>query len=184
MASAGRELDAETQRFISSQRLFFVATAPLAANGHVNVSPKGLDSFRILGPGAVAYLDFVGHGAETMAHVRENGRIVFMFCAFEGKPQIVRVHGRGRVLEPGDAGFTEVRQHFPSAGGVRSIIAAEVTRVARSCGFGVPLFEFSQDRAELPRWVEQKGPQKLEEYQRQHNTASIDGLPGVTGLDK
>ena len=127
-------IDEKLGEFIRSQSLFFVASAPLAAAGHVNLSPKGLDSLRILGPGRVAYLDLVGSGAETLAHVRENGRIVLMFCAFEGPPRIVRLHGDARVVEPGEPEWRELAEKFPDYPSARSVIVVDVSRVADSCG--------------------------------------------------
>src|SRR3984885_2839292 len=126
--------------WLREQHLFFVATAPLSADGHVNCSPKGGDSFRVLGPLEVAYQDYTGSGAETAAHLRENGRIVLMFCAFEGPPKIVRLHGRGRAVMPGDPEFAATRRAFgkPRDLGLRAIIVVEVDRVSDSCGFSVP----------------------------------------------
>ncbi len=165
--------------FIESQRVFFVATAPLDASGHVNVSPKGLDSFRVIGPRDVAYLDYVGSGAETIAHVRENGRITVMFCAFDGPPKIVRLHGRARVVEPGERGFATLRRRFPAEPEARCVVRVSVERVSDSCGYGVPLYSSPEDRSQLARWTEQKGEEGLRAYQREHNARSIDGLPAL-----
>jgi hypothetical protein len=166
--------------FIEAQRMFFVATAPLDAAGHLNLSPKGLDTLRIVDPHTVAYLDFVGSGAETIAHLRQNGRIVLMWCAFAGPPSIVRVHGRGEVVEPQDAEFEALRGRFDTTGvGVRSIVRVAVERVADTCGFGVPLYEYTGQRQQLPRWAEHKGLQGLDQYQRDKNRASLDGLPAL-----
>ena len=161
------------------QRVFFVATAPLAADGHVNCSPKGLDCLRVLGPREVAYLDLTGSGVETVAHVRENGRIVLMFCAFEGPPKIVRLHGRATVLRPGEAAFDALRPGFADHAGVRSIIHVNVTRVSGSCGFGVPRFKPVADRDQLQRYCEGKGEVAMAEYRRKKNARSIDGLPAI-----
>src|ERR671912_285168 len=120
------ELDDALREFIARQHVFFVATAPLAADGHVNVSPKGLDTFRVLGPTTVAYLDLTGSGVETVAHLRENGRVTVMFCAFEGRPRILRLYGRGRCVEPGDAEWATASAGFPALSGVRSVIVVEV----------------------------------------------------------
>jgi predicted pyridoxine 5'-phosphate oxidase superfamily flavin-nucleotide-binding protein len=167
--------------FIEAQRLFFVATAPSGPDGHVNASPKGLDSLRVVDERTVAYLDFVGSGVETIAHLRDNGRIVLMFCAFEGPPKIVRLHGRGEALEPGTPDFEALRPGFPAAvdGSVRSIIRVRVARVSDSCGYAVPLYRFEGDRRQLDDWATKKGPEKLAEYQEKNNAASIDGLPGL-----
>ncbi len=167
------------QAFIERQRLFFVGTAPLDAGGHVNVSPKGLDTLRVLGPSRIAYLDYVGSGAETIAHVRENGRVVVMFCAFDGAPKIVRLHGRGEVVEPQDEAYAALRALFRPAPAGRAIIVVSVERVSDSCGFGVPLYRFDHDRPQMADWADRKGADGLAAYQRQKNAASIDGLPAL-----
>jgi hypothetical protein len=164
-------------QWMGQQRLFFVATAPLAVEGHVNCSPKGGDCFRILDAHTVAYQDLTGSGAETLAHLRENGRIVIMFCAFEGPPQIVRLHGQGRVFTAQDAEFEGMAAHFPPSLGTRSIVRVAVTRVSRSCGYGVPLMAYQRDRNLLAPWAEKKGAAALEAYRQQKNRLSIDGLP-------
>src|SRR5208283_2618012 len=132
-------IDDVARQFIEAQKIFFVASAPFDASGHVNLSPKGLDTFRILGPTAVAYIDFNGSGVETIAHLKENGRIVLMFCAFQGPPNIFRLYGQGRVVEPQEAEYAALAQSFPGSESVRSIIVVELTRVTDSCGYGVPL---------------------------------------------
>jgi Pyridoxamine 5'-phosphate oxidase len=162
--------------FIERQQLFFVATAPLAG-GHVNLSPKGMDSFRVLGPATVAYLDNVGSGNETAAHVLENGRITFMFCAFEGSPLILRLYGTGRSVLPGDAEWSTLAAGFPSRPGIRQIIVAELTRVQSSCGHGVPFYTYTGEREQLVEWAATEGPDKLAAYQLEKNVRSIDGLP-------
>jgi hypothetical protein len=159
--------------------MFFVASAPLDANGHVNLSPKGLDTFRILGPTTVAYLDFNGSGVETIAHLKENGRIVLMFCAFQGPPRILRLHGHGRAVEAHEAGFGELAAHFPAYESVRSVIVVELTRVNDSCGFGVPLFKYEGEREQLLAWARKKGPEGLKTYREEKNRRSLDGLPGL-----
>jgi hypothetical protein len=159
-----------------------VATAPLSADGHVNVSPKGLDTFRVLGPKQVAYLDLTGSGVETVAHLRENGRITIMFCAFSGPPRILRLYGRGRAVEPGDGGWDQLAGLFPEYPGVRSVIVVELERVADSCGYGVPLFEFAGQRTQLSAYAERKGPRGMEAYKRKKNRESIDDLPGLRGV--
>jgi hypothetical protein len=173
-------IDEKLSAFLRAQRMFFVATAP-RAGGHVNLSPKGLDSFAVLGPTSVAYLDFIGSGAETIAHVRENGRITFLFCAFEGPPRIVRLYGRGEALEPGDAGFAELAARFPEYPNTRSVIRAELSRIADSCGYGVPLYEYRGERTQLGDWAERKGPEGLRTYQLERNRESLDGLPALHG---
>ncbi len=172
-------IDADLRAFIEAQKLFFVATAPLSGDGHVNLSPKGLDSLRILGPREIGYVDLTGSGIETLAHLRENGRVVFMFCAFEGKPRILRLHGRGEALEPGDARYAALRGHFPQIPGERALIRVDVQRIADSCGWGVPLYRFEGERDQLVRFAEQIGPEKMAAAKKKWNTKSLDGLPGL-----
>jgi hypothetical protein len=172
-------IDERLATFIRAQHLFFVATAPLAADGLVNLSPKGLASLAILGPRQVAYLDLVGSGAETIAHARENGRIVFMFCAFEGPPRIVRLHGRARAVEPGDSDFAAVSAPFETPPHTRAIIVADVERISDSCGYGVPLMRFEAERDQLTAWAERKGADAVAAYQLENNLASLDGLPAL-----
>lgn len=173
------EIDEELTRFIQAQSMFFVATAPLDPSGHVNLSPKGLDTFRILGSRSVAYLDVFGSGVETIAHLRENGRIVLMFCSFHGTPKVLRLHGQGRAIEPHEPGFAELQAHFPVYEGTRAIIEVEVTRIGDSCGYGVPLLKFEAQRAALPAWCRKRGTEGLNIYRQEKNRRSIDGLPGV-----
>lgn len=172
------EIDAALRAWIAAQHMFFVATAPTGDGGHINCSPKGLDSFRILGPTTVAYLDYIGSGVETIAHVRQNGRILIMFCAFEGAPKIVRLHGRGTILEPNDPGFEAALASFMPQPGVRAIVRIDVARISDSCGFGVPLLRFEGDRAQLVASAVRK-QDRLIPYQREKNRWSIDGLPGL-----
>jgi len=171
----------ELRGFIEEQRMFFVASAPLDGGGHVNVSPKGLDAFRVLGDKRVAYLDLTGSGNETSAHVEENGRITLMFCAFEASPKILRLYGRGRTVLVGADGWDQLASHFEMRPGVRQIIVVDVERVQTSCGFGVPLYEFQGHRDMLPAWAEKKGSEGIERYQREKNVASIDGMPTTLG---
>jgi len=180
MGKVSAEIGERQAVWIEQQHLFFVGTAPLGKDGHVNVSPKGdLRWFRILGPREVAYLDFVGSGAETIAHVRENGRIVVMFCAFDGPPKVLRLHGRAEVLPPGH----ELAARFdPPKHAVRSVIRVDVERVADSCGYGVPLLRFEGKRTHYDRWVEKKVREDaLGGYVAAKNASSIDGLPAVSG---
>jgi hypothetical protein len=172
-------IDEVARKFIEGQRVFFVASAPLDAGGHVNLSPKGLDTFRILGPTTVAYVDFNGSGVETIAHLKENGRIVLMFCAFEGPPNIFRLYGHGRVVEPHEAEFAAVAESFPNHEDARAIIVVELTRVTDSCGYGVPLFKYEGEREQLHAWARHRGPEELKAYRQEKNRRSIDGLPGV-----
>ncbi len=150
--------------FIGRQHVFFVGTAPVSPEGHLNVSPKGLDTFRILGLKSVAYLDLTGSGIETVAHLRDNGRVTLMFCAFEGRPLVVRLYGRGRVVEPGDPEWDGLIGRFPDYPGVRSVVVVEVERVADSCGYAVPLYEFKGERSQLSAFAEKKGPEGMEKY--------------------
>lgn len=152
--------------------------------GHINLSPKGLDTFRVLGANQVAYLDHVGSGAETIAHLKENQRIVMMWCAFEGPPRIVRLHGRGDVLEPQGAEYERLRPLFAQNPAGRAIIRVAVDRISNSCGFGVPLYAFHGERSQLMAWADRKGPDGLKQYQAEKNEASIDGLPAVTWVQR
>jgi hypothetical protein len=166
----------EMAAWIAAQRVFFVGSAPLSAEGHINVSPKGGESFRVLGPLEVAYQDYTGSGAETAAHLRENGRLVIMFCAFEGPPKIVRLHGHGTVWTPDQSRFGELVAHFPPNPGTRAIIHLAVNRVADSCGYSVPFYDFKAHRDSLDRWAEKQGPGKMADYRARKNQHSIDGL--------
>jgi hypothetical protein len=173
------EIDEALRQFMQAQSVFFVATAPLDVRGHLNLSPKGLDTFRILGPRSIAYLDVFGSGVETIAHLRENGRIVVMFCAFQGAPKVLRMHGRGRAVEPQEAEFAALQVHFPVYEGTRAIIEVEVTRISESCGYGVPLLKFEAQRAALPAWCRKRGTEGLKIYRQEKNRRSIDGLQGI-----
>jgi hypothetical protein len=163
--------------FIERQKVFFVATAPLAADGHVNLSPKGLDTFRLLSPSRAAYLDLTGSGNETAAHVAENERITLMFCAFEGSPMILRLYGRGRVVLPGTGAWEELAAGFPEFPNARQIVVVDLDRIQTSCGFGVPQMAFEGERDQLVKWAERKGPAGLAAYRREKNATSVDGLP-------
>ncbi|MBX2851856.1 MAG: pyridoxamine 5'-phosphate oxidase family protein [Phycisphaeraceae bacterium] len=166
--------------FITKQRMFFVATAPLSGEGLINLSPKGLDgTFAIIDKRTVAYLDLTGSGIETLAHLRENGRICIMFNAYEGPPNILRIQGRGEAIEPGQPGFDELAEYFPDLPGVRSIIKVTADRIADSCGFGVPFYEYKGQRDTLTDWAEKKGPEGVTKYQEQKNLKSLDGLAGL-----
>ena len=171
------DISEEQTRWISAQPMFFVAT--VAPNAHVNVSPRGLDTFRVLGPNRVAWLDLTGSGVETIAHLRADGRITLMFCAFEGLPKILRLYGRGEVREPGDEVFEKLRPRFPDLPGERAIVDVSVDRIADSCGFGVPRMDFVGPRDRLLTSAERKGPEKMAEYRALKNARSIDGLPGL-----
>jgi hypothetical protein len=188
MARAYDEIDERLAGWIARQSLFFVGTAPAGEDGHVNVSPKGpIGSLRVLDPRTVAYLDIVGSGAETIAHVRENGRIVVMLCAFAGPPRIVRLHGRGEVIHPAHPEFDELLAlgfHEPEAPEARrAIIRVRLTRVSESCGYGVPLMSYEGERPHsdlsTAKRLRTHGPDALVRYQEQHNLESLDGLPAV-----
>jgi hypothetical protein len=170
--------------FIGRQHVFFVATAPSGPDGHVNLSPKGHDSFRVLGPNRVAYLDLTGSGVETIAHVRDNGRITVMFCAFEGPPRIVRLWGRGTVHPAGSPTFDELAARFPERPGARAVIEVAVERVGDSCGYAVPRYSYEGERSTLDEWAERRGPDGLARYWDDRNAESIDGLPGLAGLSQ
>jgi hypothetical protein len=175
-------IDDDLAAFIARQHMFFVATAPLAADGFVNLSPKGQDTLRILGDRTLAYMDLVGSGIETVAHVRENGRIVLLWCAFEGPPRIVRIHGRAEAFEPGDEGYPALRERFgPPRPNERAILHVEATRIATSCGYGVPLYEYAGERTQLDDWADRKGPEGIKDYVAKNNATSLDGLPGLRG---
>jgi hypothetical protein len=180
MAKTFTTIDARLRAFIEQQKMFFVATAPLRRGGHINLSPKGLEgTFAILDERTVAYLDLTGSGVETIAHLRENGRACIMFCAFEGPPRIVRVHGTGDVIEPEHEEFDALSAHFGDYPGVRAIIRIRANRISDSCGYGVPLYDYRGERDQLQRWAQRKGADGVAEYQRENNTESLDGLPGL-----
>jgi hypothetical protein len=177
-------LEPSLVELIERQKIFFVATAPRADEGRINLSPKGHDTLRVLGPHALAYLDLTGSGIETIAHVRENGRIVIMFCTFEGPPKILRVWGRGTVFEPGDEGHDALAAKLPTRRGARAIVHVSVERVADSCGYSVPLMSYEGEREQLDLWTAKKDDDALVEYRVEKNAASIDGLPGLRSAQR
>ena len=180
MAKTFEGIDEKLGRFLAEQPVFFVATAPTGSDGHINLSPKGLaGTFRILDETTVAYLDITGSGIETVAHLRDNGRIVIMFCAFAGPPRIVRLHGRGTVVLPGDTEWEELAARFPPEHGTRSVIKVALERVSDSCGFGVPFMTYDKERGQLAEWAARKTEEELAEYRARKNVVSIDGLPGL-----
>lgn len=179
MGKIHENIDSVLQSWIEKQKIFFVATAPLSADGHVNVSPKGLDSFRILSSTQVAYQDLTGSGIETIAHINENKRIVIMFCAFEGPPKIVRLYGKGEVILPEHEQFHFFEEKFPKHKSTRAYINIALTRIQDSCGYGVPLYDFKSDRDVLTKWAEAKGDEGILEYRALKNKESIDGLPAL-----
>jgi hypothetical protein len=166
--------------WIEAQHLFFVATAPLDGDGHLNLSPRGTPgTFVVVDDHTVAWLDLTGSGVETIAHLRENGRIVVMFCALEGPPQIVRLHGAGRVVLPADTEWGSLAVNFADKRGARAIIVVDVSRVSDSCGFAIPRFAFVDDRDLLDRWTDNHDDQAIIDYQATRNAQSIDGLPAL-----
>jgi hypothetical protein len=181
------EIDEQLTGWIGRQPLFFVASAPLSPAGHVNVSPKGpIGTLRVLDGRTIAYLDLIGSGAETVAHVRENGRIVVMLCAFEGPPRIVRLHGRAEVVDQDDPRFDGLTARCAFAEPEvpetrRAVIVVDVTRIADSCGYGVPLMEMRGTRPHMKAWAEKKmrtgGVEALAAYRAEKNSRSLDGLP-------
>ncbi|MEO7094045.1 MAG: pyridoxamine 5'-phosphate oxidase family protein [Polyangiales bacterium] len=179
MGKTYETLEAELVALIAKQHVFFVATAPLADRGRINLSPKGHDTFRVLGPREVAYLDLTGSGIETIAHLRENGRIVVMFCTFEGPPKILRLWGRGEVVEPEDAGYQALAARMPSRRGARAIVRIAVEHIADSCGYSVPIMTFDCERDQLDAWTAKKDDEALAEYRARKNRNSLDGLPGL-----
>ena len=172
-------IDEDMKSWIAEQHMFFVASAPLDAEGHVNCSPKGMDSFRVLDKQTVVYMDLTGSGAETIAHISENQRLVIMFCAFDGKPQIVRLYGKAQFHVAGSQRFAELQSSFPASTGTRSFIELSVSRVSYSCGFSVPLYSYEGQRTVLNDWFEQTGAEKLAAYRCEANAESIDGLPAL-----
>ncbi|MGB3656028.1 MAG: pyridoxamine 5'-phosphate oxidase family protein [Rivularia sp. (in: cyanobacteria)] len=176
MAKVFDSITEELQNFIANQHIFFVGTAPLDSTGHVNLSPKGNKTFRILSSNKVAYLDLTGSGNETSAHLQENGRITFMFCAFEGSPSILRLYGSGKTILPNNSEWESLYSHFPEIPGTRQIIVAEIERVQTACGMSVPLYEYQAQRENLVKWAAKKGESGIKEYHQNKNMVSIDGL--------
>jgi hypothetical protein len=188
------ELDERLRKFIGRQSVFFVATAPcLSADGeggHINLSPKGYrDTFAVLGPMQVAYVDLTGSGAETIAHLRQNGKITIMFCSFERESRILRLHGTGRIVLPGAPDWAKLASRFPATGygsneaSRRAIIVVDLDRIADSCGYAVPLMELTTERDVLVRYDQGKSAAQLAAYRAETNTVSIDGLPALDGQD-
>lgn len=183
MAKVFDSIPDDLTKFIREQHIFFVASAPLAANGHVNLSPKGMDCLRVLSPNQVSYLDLTGSGNETSAHVSENGRITFMWCAFDKAPRILRLFGQGHTALPGSADWTALRSQFPDYPGARQIIVAEIDRVQTSCGFGVPLMDYAGERETLIKYAKTEGEEELARYRQENNAISMDGLPAPLVAD-
>lgn len=179
MGKEFQEIDEHMQRWIERQRLFFVSTAPLADDGRINCSPKGLDGLRVLGHNQLAYADTGGSGIETVAHLKENGRIVIMLCAFEGPPKIFRFYGRGRPVEPHEKDFETLLPLFPDMPAIRNFVVVDIDCIRDSCGYGVPLYEFKKERESLRNWCNDKSEDELLEYRIERNARSLDDLPGL-----
>lgn len=174
-------LDDRLITFIEAQKMFFVATAPLSAEGHVNLSPKGYDAFKVIGPNTALYLDTGGSGIETQAHTNENGRITIMFCAFEGAPVILRLYGTAKATQWDEPDFADLLAHFPDFDKARAIFTINITRIADSCGWGVPFYDYQGERDQLKRYADNpnKTAHDWAEKYRTKNSESIDGLPGI-----
>ena len=176
------ELDDHLIEWIGRQHLFFVASAPAGSDGLVNLSPKGYDTFRVIDPTTVAYLDLTGSGIETIAHVRENGRLTFMFCSFDAKPNILRLWGRGDVIVPGDADWLGLASQFPEIPGARAVVRCRLERISSSCGYSIPIMTYEGERATLTEGAVRRGPHGVAAYCAENNQVSLDGLPGLPGL--
>jgi Pyridoxamine 5'-phosphate oxidase len=180
----GRKYETFTEpisTFIAAQPMFFVATAPLSSNGHVNLSPKGADTLRVTGPNTIVYADMVGSAAETIGHLRENGRITIMWCSFGSTPRILRAYGRGEYMVEGDPDFAEMARLFPTYKALRALIRITVDRIADSCGFGVPVMDLVGQRPRMIEWGDRKTTDELQSYMQENNTTTIDGLPAWEG---
>lgn len=179
MAKQFSEITTDQQAFIAKQPIFFVGTA--AEAGRVNVSPKGMDSLRVLDANRVIWLNLTGSGNETAAHLLQNDRMTILFCAFEGKPLILRLYGHAKIYHKNDAEFAALIDQFPATPGARQIMDLKVDLVQTSCGFAVPFMDFKEERTQLNTWAEKQGPAKIENYWKTRNTKSIDDFP--TGID-
>ena len=175
MAKFYPRLDEALRGFIGEQKIFFTATAP--ADGRINLSPKGMDTFRCLDDRTVAYLDLTGSGNESAAHLAADGRMTIMFCSFSERPLILRLYGRGRVVRPGEGEWEALRAHFPALPGERQIVVLSLESAQTSCGFAVPVYELREERQALVEWTLRKGEDGIREYRREKNRVSIDGLP-------
>ena len=182
MADVHPNITPELADWIGKQPMFFIASAPLEADSHINLSPRGLDSFRVLNDHEIIILDLIGSGNETAAHLVQNGRLTVMFCAFTGPPKILRLYGTGKVIRPGEEDWSEYRSQFANdIPGVRQIFRQQVSRVQTSCGFGVPLMNLESQRDLLTNWASNRNEEDLQKYQQKKNAISIDGLlaPGL-----
>ena len=180
MGKQFQRIDDSIRHWIAQQHMFFVATAPLAPDGLVNCSPKGHDTLRVVDDHTLMYLEYAGSGVETIAHLKQNSRIVIMLCAFAGPPKIFRFHGNGAVITPNQAGFRELFEQFNrNPAGIRSIIRVDVTRISDSCGYGVPFYDYVDERPSTRNYIEKNGAAKIREGMRAKNGESLDGLPGL-----
>ncbi|HPI55283.1 MAG TPA: pyridoxamine 5'-phosphate oxidase family protein [Chitinophagaceae bacterium] len=184
MGSSNHQLSEAQQKFIQKQHIFFVASAPLHPEGHVNVSPKGLDTFRILSPSRVAYLDFAGSGNETSAHILENQRITILFCSFAKNPMILRLYGKGSVIKPSQADWDATYALFNTQVHCRQLFIIDIHRIQSSCGYGIPFYEYQGERSTLTDWIDKKGPEGIDAYIQKNNLQSLDGLPTHLGNEK
>ena len=175
MAKFYPSITTRLQKFIEQQKIFFVATAP--SNGRVNISPKGMDSFRVVGPNRVLWLNVTGSGNETAAHLLENNRITILFCAFEGSPNILRLYGKGKEIKPKDVNWEEVSSLFPELPGTRQIYDIEIENAQTSCGMSIPFYEYQGERNQLNDWATEKGKEGIKVYWKEKNQVSIDGFP-------
>lgn len=182
MAQQFDALQPQHQAFIAAQKIYFVASA--AATGRVNVSPKGADSLRVLGPNRVLWLNLTGSGNETAAHVARCQRITLMWCAFEGPPNILRVYGTARAVHPRDRQWADCAAVLPPPTGARQYFDVDIDLVQTSCGYGVPEFDYQGERRALTLWAEKRGPDGIREYWAERNRSSIDGLPTFVTLDR
>jgi hypothetical protein len=184
MGKEYQSIDASIRRWLTGQHLFFVATAPRADDGLINCSPKGHDTLRVLDHRTLMYLDYAGSGVETIAHLKENGRIVIMLCAFQGPPKIFRFHGRGEVITPNQPEFAELFAQFDQDhAGVRSIIRVHVSRISGSCGYGVPLYDYVEQRPSTENYIAQTGAEAIRRAMRERNRESLDGLPALAAAE-
>lgn len=179
MAKLYEELTEPLQQFIRDQKMFFVGSAPLSGDGLINISPKAADAFRILDSKTVAYLDLIGSGVESIAHIRENGRFVILFCSFDKSPKILRLHGTGQVIDQSHSEWPKLSSLFEDLRPARAIIRVSISRVTDSCGWTVPMYSFEGTRRQYPDYMNQIGDEELFEYQLEHNQSSIDGLPAL-----
>lgn len=178
MAKFFDKIDDKIRKFIGEQKMFFTASAP--ASGRINLSPKGIDTFRVLDEKTVCYLDLTGSGNETAAHIGENGRLTIMMCSFSGAPLILRLYGKGEVVHQNSEKWDDLAKKFDDFAGMRQIIVLHVESLQTSCGFGIPVYEYKEDRTTLLDWAENKGEDGIEKYWHEKNVTSIDGLP--TGI--